>query len=789
MRSIFLMVKSNLKNNKIQNLLVSIIIMISVIIFSTSIILLSGISGAVIDNHEKLNGFDEGFFVNESYYDLNEINKELDNSKYVDKYTKDNCSNVFSNFKVNKKRVSTSVFLQAKKDKSKGIDKLKIIEGSNSASPKDGEVWVASAHANANNIKVGDYISVYYNDKNIKLKVSAIVNDPLFNCVNYTYMRLWVNEGYLEKIMDDDDINEFMSISLNNYKDGNTFWSEFNDNLSKPISGMRFSFIDFLSAYDSINSILGSILLILSILMVLFTVLVVMFTTTNMILMDSKKNGVLESLGFSKSKITSIYVFQFALIVIVMAPIGALIARPLSKVIINSSFSSLGLGEFNPNTLQSGLISICIVLLMITIGIIIGALKIRKIDCVQAIRFGTSNKKSNKSILQISRFKKANLNILITIKDIFSNKMQSIILVILLVLTFFISAFSINVISSLRNMGEDSSFWGFEKADVSIKAKENIGEDEFKEIVNEVSSDKDVEVASQYEGYFNINIDKYKDTPAKNFIIFAYDKKLDDIGMTNIEGRNPKSKNEVSIAYNTSKTYDKKVGDYITLTVNGREKEFKITGIYQSLINLGQGVRMDCDALSKYDPNFKIGGQMQLSIILKNSNNTSKYMKDLKDTYGDKVEVVKGNLLLGTMATQIISIISLVCVLMIVIFVILAYICISNFTIMNIHKDKKCYGIYKVLGYTEKSLAARNILKIILLSIISMIIAIPIVYSTESNIMGSILTSYGAVSFPITSNIFTIILVFLLLAIILSVGTLIPSKIINKITIRDLISE
>ena len=71
------------------------------------------------------------------------------------------------------------------------------------------------------------------------------------------------------------------------------------------------------------------------------------------------------------------------------------------------------------------------------------------------------------------------------------------------------------------------------------------------------------------------------------------------------EGSAPQNKDEIAIQPNTAKDLGAEIGDTITVTVGNKKYELTITGYYEAMTNLGQGIRFHEDL--DIDYNFSNG--------------------------------------------------------------------------------------------------------------------------------------------------------------------------------------
>lgn len=106
------------------------------------------------------------------------------------------------------------------------------------------------------------------------------------------------------------------------------------------------------------------------------------------------------------------------------------------------------------------------------------------------------------------------------------------------------------------------------------------------------------------------------------------------------EGTAPAYENEVALAYATAENIDAHVGDTVYVTVADEEKAFLVSAIYQSMNNLGEGIRFHEDAKLDYS---SVAGSFGFQIDLEDDVDDEELAKII-----DKVEELYPDALVET---------------------------------------------------------------------------------------------------------------------------------------------
>lgn len=187
------------------------------------------------------------------------------------------------------------------------------------------------------------------------------------------------------------------------------------------------------------------------------------------------------------------------------------------------------------------------------------------------------------------------------------------------------------------------------------------------------------------------------------------------------EGVAPKYKNEVAITHVVAKNIGAKIGDTVKIKVGNEEKEYIVTAIYQSMTNMGEGIRFS----EKEDLDYSnVMGNFATQVFF-NKDLTSKE----KDEYFDKTkklfpkfEVCTGGKYIGEMmggiSEQLDGVKQLIIVVIIAINMLVSILMVKTF----ITKEKGEIGMLKSIGFSNSSIISWQILRIGIILIISTII-------------------------------------------------------------------
>jgi putative ABC transport system permease protein len=788
MRSIYIIILNNIKKRKLQSFLITLIIMVSAVMFFISLGILTKSKEPFIKMQQKLNASQDIIGYKESLYDINVVKAWWENNEGVKSIQTYKGYNYNGKASYNESPFRYGINFTERED---GLvqDKLLIVEGDKKETPATGEVWVPTGIAYQENIKVGGILKVNLNKKEVNLKVSAIIVDPQFSTAMVNPTRMWIKSGEVDKLFKDVDNNTTsIGVIYKDYREAEQIWSGFLNSQKEKFKGgiFQYSFIEFI--YTFLTKLIASILMVVSIIVLAITMLVISYTIKNAVFSDYKTIGVLKAQGLSNANIKTIYTGQFFVLSALSVVPSLLLGKVLIKQILYSFLKVVGIVNISESMLIEIIITILFIVGAVTLTSYITAGRAAKIKPAEAIRNASPIKNYKKSPkINIMFLKALPLSLILAIKQIVTNKKQSIFIFITLMVTAFMITFTINIRHSLIKLSDNLAYWGFNGNKYQVVRSATKGSTTHEELFNALKSDKRIKAVVPYyyvEGSYTEAIGS-EGIPAKQISGFGYEGNMDSIGMLNIYGESPKEKNEVSIAINTSRRLKKTVGDYVDIIIAGKRKSFLITGVYQSMINEAEGYRAQKVAILDLDPSFDT---KVYAIEFKDEADNNEFIKEFTNKYKDiSVEETKeGN---GKIFNDIGKNASVPILLVGVIFIIVSFVNIFNIVLINVYEERKNYGIYKALGFTIKQIRLSIINRIMTLTALATFIGIILGFTVGPKIVELLLSKQGLVEFPFLITTEATVLGILLFIIIVFAAVWFPTSKLLGINLRELIEE
>jgi len=262
----------------------------------------------------------------------------------------------------------------------------------------------------------------------------------------------------------------------------------------------------------------------------------------------------------------------------------------------------------------------------------------------------------------------------------------------------------------------------------------------------------------------------------------------DSFGITPIKGRSPRSGNEILITSQLAQEIGKDIGDYTEIKSAEGTKKYLITGLYQSVMNMGLAYMMPySEDAAQIIENIHEGYTVKFS----DSTITYEEVENLLNAkYGDQIDIKRLDETSQTvkdMTEQLPP----VFLLLIGIFYIVCGASVVNWTIMDIKRSSKMYGILKASGLSNGNIMQMMAVKAVMLTSCACAIGSAAALYAAPSLLRTIfaITPYQITNIQIQPSMVNTIITIMFYLVITLTATLIPARKIRNITPRVLIVD
>ena len=739
----------DIRQNKMQFFNIFIMVFLGVFVFAGIHAYMDGMDKSA-DKYYKDNNFQDIWLSGENF--SNEDLEKVKNTENV----KDAERLLTINTELENKE---DVTLETNFIESNNISKMYVVEGEEFSKDKKG-VWFDSYLAKNLDLKVGDEITVTYQNMKITEKILGLVNTPdhvyfvkddteIFPThKNYGFMYLSINE--LPEGMP--QIFNQVIIDIDNTDKLQETKADLENNIKSAIAvtDRKAS-----ASYQGYNSEIEEGTTYSSVFTFLFLFIAVLSVTTTMNRFVKKQRtqiGTLKALGFKNRKIINHYVGYGFIISLVASIVGLLVGRyALGTFFLNMEMSYFEIPVYNTVLIPVVYILAIAVVVLITLVTYLSCRSILKESAAEALRLEIPKVKNTKFDLTTKGiFKKASISTRWNLRDVGRNKGRSIMAIV------GITGCTMLMLCAFGMMDTMKSYlsWEFDKIsnfEYKLSLSNNYTDEQFDNITQKYGKE-----TSQTFGIEIKNNDK-KETntltvnDAPNKLKYTnHNKEYMDL-----------KDNGIYITEKLSEKYGLQVVDEITWHIFGDDNWYtcKIVGLNRDPQN--QQLNMS----RKYFES--LGLTYRADVVYTDEDLSNTKTIDGVDTIQSLTTLKQGmESMLETVQTMI--------VLLIVVSAILGFVIIYNLGILSFTEKQYQFATLKVLGFKDKQIKNIFVKQNLWLTIVGIILGLPLGFWMLDYIFKSALGDnydFNAYIKP-TSYLYAV------------VGSLIVSIIVNKVLSR-----
>ena len=593
---------------------------------------------------------------------------------------------------------------------SNNISKMYVVDGEKFSKEKKG-VWFDSYLAKNLDLKVGDEITVTYQNMKITEKIIGLVNTPDYvyfvkddteifpTHKNYGFIYLsinelpqWMPQIFNQIIVDVDNIDKTQETK-----------ADLENNIKSAIAVTdRESSV----SYKGYNSEIEEGTTYSGVFTFLFLFIAVLSVTTTMNRFVKKQRtqiGTLKALGFKNRKIINHYVGYGFIISLAASLVGLLAGRfILGGFFLNMEMSYFEVPVYNTVLIPVVYILAIAVVVLITLVTYLSCRSILKESAVNALRLEIPKVKNTKFDLTTKRiFKKASISTRWNLRDVGRNKGRSLMAIV------GITGCTMLMLCAFGMMDTMKSYlsWEFDKIsnfEYKLSLSNNYTNEQFTSIIEKYGN--------QTSESFGIEI---KNGDKKETNTLTVNDAPDKLKYTNHSKEYMDLKDDgIYITEKLSEKYDLKVGDEITWHIFGDDNWYtcKIAGLNRDPQN------QQLNMTRKY---FESLGFTYRADVLYTDD-------DLSNTKTiDGVDTIQSIANLKQGMESMLETVQMMIVLLIVVSAILGFVIIYNLGILSFTEKQYQFATLKVLGFKDKQIKNIFVKQNLWLTVVGIVFGLP----------------------------------------------------------------
>jgi putative ABC transport system permease protein len=639
----------------------------------------------------------------------------------------------------------------------------------------DGQIYVPIAYMQDGSAKVGERVVV----AGKTFILAGFLRDSQMNSLHSASKRFLVSPNDFAALRPFGSVEyliEFRLKDLSMLGEFETAYATANLNANGPT--VTYPLIRLLNSLS--DGMMAALILLVSALVTGIAFLCIRFTLLAKIEEDYREIGVMKAIGLRVSDIKRIYLAKYT----TLAAAGSLLGFAFSFIFQGILLENirLSMGESQNAALAPLLGGLGVLLLFFAVvAYVNGTLRqFRKISPAEAIRFGmTQQNAGGAKRFRLSTNRLLGANIFLGIKDVLSRIKIYTTMLVVLVLAAFIIIVPQNLHTTISSK-DFIAYMGIGDSDIrmDIQQTEDIA-GKSAEIMQMMENDPAISHSVLLTTKsFRARMD---DGTERRLTIELGDHSIFPINY--VAGQAPASDDEIALSVLNADDLGKKVGDVITLTVDGREKTLTVCGTYSDITNGGKTAK----AVFEDD-----SAEIMWSVLMVKLTDTASVDPVIAD-YSQRFEFAKvsgideyitqtfgGNIrAVGTASRAAIAVALVIAALITLLFM-----------RMLVAKDRYSIAVMKAFGFTNADVTAQYVSRSMFVLLAGILLGTLLANTLGKALAGAAIANFGAATFEFTVNPwFAYLLAPLMMAFVVLAATVAGALDAGKIKIAENIKE
>ncbi len=663
------------------------------------------------------------------------------------------------------------------------IGPLKLIEKLDTAG--DNDIYVPYSFKTNGDYELGDHFILTYQDKDYEYRIAGFLETTIMGTTNIGVMKFMLPETSYQTLaekVDDQSNGMILSAVMEDKAQSSKLLNDFMKEFPQLMVGEATSYIwgldiELVKSVSTLTiNIVATILVAFAAIIVLVSLIVIKFRVSNSIEDGMANIGTLKAIGYTSGQILSSIILQFVLIAISASMVGIALSYGLMPFIGGIIASLSGLVWVQSLDLIINLVSIFLVVLSVVIVTLLSAFRVRKILPVAALRGGIQTHSFRKNHFPLEKAR-GGLHFLLAIKSMLANTKQNMMIFLIIGALTFATIFSAVL---YYNIASDKtafvSLFGSEPANLLVAVKSDTDTSELLRDIEQMDHVRKVNI-------FDLITTKVDDQTVYTNVTDDYNQLENDIVY---EGRQPVHENEISISWVVSNQIDKGIGDTVEVEYGAEVKSYLVTGLSQSIGNLGQVAAVTMEGIQQLQSDYK---GTTLYVYLDGISNKD-FIKNVQKQYGDKIidtldidENIESQT--GMYTAAVFAVMLMVLIITVLVVVMILYLVIKTMII----KRKKEFGVMKAIGYSTIQLMNQISISFLPVIITGVAIGGVLGYFFTNPMLSVLLSSAGVKRLEFTMYLPIITMICAGILILAYIVSMFVSLRIKKVSAYDLITE
>lgn len=652
-----------------------------------------------------------------------DIEEFLESQEQVERFTVDE-ELFFSDSQLKVENGKKATLLNPAMISSFDIGQQKFYDGENReiTQMQDGAIYLGQRIASQNGLEPGDWVSICSeNGFEKKFQVEGTLKDAFMGSEMMGTQRCIISEGDFQELLKESGLpyGKLYSITC---KDVKTFQEEYNhcefyEMFSCDKELVRTTYV--------MEMVIAAVVLLVSLCLIAISVIMLRFTIVFTVNEDYKEIGIMKAIGIKDASIRRLYMVKYFVLATAGALCGFVASIPFSRMLLAQVMEKIVIENGGGSILFHLLVTALVVAVVVLFGYHSTG-KIKKFTPMDAIRNGNNGERFKKKGIFQLKGAHVKATTFLACNDVLSEMRKYMVLLLTSMLGVWLVVMQINTINTLNSDGI-AAWFALSECDLYL-----VDEDKVMEVIAEGTKeswyqylketgerleDGGVSIKESFtEVYFKLRI-RNGEKSYKSFAIQGLGVSTEQYFYD--EGEPPFYENEVAVTHRVAEKIGAGLGDTVYIASGGQENPYVVTAIYQSMNNMGEGIRFTEAAKLDY---AEAAGGFGAQIILEQSpkeDELLKTAKQIKKIFPEaKVQTTKEfvSSMIGDIADKIGPLKMLILAVVLAINVLVAVLMQKMFLI----RERGEVAMLKSIGFSDRSLIgwqAKRVMGVLFLGI------------------------------------------------------------------------
>ncbi|MBO1680024.1 ABC transporter permease [Bittarella massiliensis (ex Durand et al. 2017)] len=465
------------------------------------------------------------------------------------------------------------------------------------------------------------------------------------------------------------------------------------------------------------DTVVAAALLAVSVCLILISLVILRFTITFTLEEEYREIGIMKAIGIPARKIRGLYLVKYLAIALVGAGVGFFASIPFGNLFLERVGKNIVLPATGGGELPLHLLCCALIVALVASFCYLCTRRIGALSPIDAIRSGKSGERFHrKGALRLSRGRMPVLPFL-ALGDIFSGFRRFAALLITFTIGIVLIIVPVNTVNTLSS-GHLIDLFGMTESDLYLDSDERTmeflvpgGREKLRAHLRqteETLAQEGMPADCWAETLFRFRITFGEESTSA----FAIQGTGVDAGRyTYTGGSAPAGPGEVALTHITADAVGARIGDRVKIKIGGEEKPFLVTAIYQSMNNLGEGIRFSEEENIDYQYGFS-GFATQVAFRDRPGKREIDARAQQLKTVFPREHIYTGagyvSYMMGDTAGQVDQVKQLIVAVILAINALVALLMMKSF----LTREKGEIGMLKSLGFRDGSIIAWQVLRV-----------------------------------------------------------------------------